>query len=110
MKPFEFRSALVIAVMTILSACGGTATEGASTPLAAEAATISANAPVADCEAEGCNRPRIIDGLAEQYRASAVLKPAPAVEPVQAGMLPAQASASEAAPAVLAPPQAPALN
>ena len=41
-------------------------------------------APVADCEAEGCNQPRIVDGLAEQYRFSAVQQPQPQhEEPVE---------------------------
>jgi hypothetical protein len=110
MKLFDVRSVLAIAAMALLSACGGSDTPAAdSAPVAAPLAA-NANGPVADCEAEGCNRPRIIDGLAEQYRAGAALQPAPAVEPVQAGVLPAQAPASGAAPAVPVAPQAPAPN
>jgi hypothetical protein len=109
MKLFDVRSVVAAAAMAVLGACGGSQDAADSQPAAAPAA-VSANAPVADCEAEGCNRPRVIDGLAEQYRASAALRPAPAAEPMQAAVVPAQAPASAAAPAVLVPPQAPALN
>jgi hypothetical protein len=107
MKLFDVRSVLAIAAMALLTACGGSDTAAADNAAVAAPPAADANGPVADCEAEGCNRPRTIDGLAEQYRAGAARQPAPAVEPLQAGVPAAQPPASEAAPAVLAP-QAPA--
>ncbi|MET0858812.1 MAG: hypothetical protein ABWY27_18850, partial [Telluria sp.] len=62
-----------------------------------------AAAPVADCEAEGCNQPRIVDGLAEQYRFGAIQQPQEQPgEPVAAAEPPAAvqvATANEAMPA-----------
>lgn len=81
------------AIFALLSACGGALSDQPAATTTAPAALEAVNAPRADCEAEGCNRPRIIDGLAEQYRAGALAQQAAAAEPVQAG-------ASEAAPAV----------
>jgi hypothetical protein len=81
MKPFDIRSVFAIAALTLLSACGGTAPDAAPPPPAAAAMEVNANLPRADCEAEGCNQPRIIDGLAEQFRASAIDQQARAAEP-----------------------------
>lgn len=72
MKQSDIRSLLATAVVALLTACGGSpAPEDAHTTTAA---LMVQNGPVADCEAEGCNRPRIIDGNAEQFRASAALQ------------------------------------
>ena len=72
---------LAAATFALLTGCGGTSHPATAQPsLAASMAHF--DAPVADCEAEGCNRPRVVDGLAEQFRASAITLP-PA-EPVQA--------------------------
>lgn len=62
-----------LAAAALLTACGGAADPGDPT---AVTPALSLNAPVADCEADGCNRPRIVDGLAEQYRAAASEQPA----------------------------------
>jgi hypothetical protein len=106
MTSFNFRPLFAAAALALLTACGGSApTEQAS--LTSTASLIGHSpAPVADCEAEGCNQPRIVDGLAEQYRYGAVqqpqqepVAPAAATEP-----LADVAVASEAAPA--APGQA----
>ena len=98
MKPFDNRSAFAIFAMALLSACGGSSPpdEGQVTTAALMA---QGNAPRADCEAEGCNRPRIIDGLAEQYRASAIEQQAQLSEPVaaQPGAAPEQPAAPAAA-------------
>jgi hypothetical protein len=108
MKLFDVRSVFAAAAMALLVACGGTAPEAADSQPVAAAVMVNGNAPVADCEAEGCNRPRIIDGLAEQYRTTAAQQQTLAAEPVQA--VQPQAPASEAAPAVPAPSQATAAN
>jgi hypothetical protein len=107
MKRFDIRSACAIAAMGLLSACGGSGgsdrADGATTTTAA-LMVQGGNSPRADCEAEGCNRPRIIDGLAEQYRANAIAQqaqlsePVPAAEP-QSAAEPVQAAPTEAAPA-----------
>lgn len=83
MKQCDIRSLLATAVLALLTACGGGSApdEGHTTTAAL---MVQGNAPVADCEAEGCNRPRIIDGNAEQFRASAALQ-AQLAETVQAG-------------------------
>lgn len=93
MNRFDLRAVCAVAVLALLSACGGSAGGDAGIePASSAALVVHSPAPVADCEAEGCNRPRIIDGLAEQYRASAVAQPAePAEQP---------SAASAAAPAV----------
>ena len=81
MKTSDFQCMLAAATFALLSACGG------ASPSAEDQASLAApmaplNAPVADCEAEGCNRPRVVDGLAEQFRASVIA--VPLAEPVQA--------------------------
>lgn len=72
--------------LTLLAACGGNGGDaGPAGAIAASPLTV-APAPVADCESEGCSRPRIIDGLAEQYRAGAVEQPRdPPPTPASAG-------------------------
>ena len=83
MKQTVLRSLLATTVLALLTACGGSPVpdEGHTTTAAL---MVQGNGPVADCEAEGCNRPRIIDGNAEQFRASAALQ-AQLAEQVQAG-------------------------
>ena len=118
MKSFDIPSLFAVAALALLTACGGSVApdDGHVTNAAL---MEQGNAPVADCEAEGCNRPRIIDGLAEQFRAGAIEQPqAQPSEPVQPGAvqpagLPAQPQAaaapdqpvSAAAPAVAGQPQ-----
>lgn len=94
MKSFAIRSVFAIAAAALVTACGGVAPDPADQHANTAALRVQANAPVADCEAEGCNRPRIVDGLAEQYRAGAIAQPA---EPVTAP--------NEAAPGAAAAPQ-----
>ena len=100
-----------IAAMALLGACGGSAsTDPADGPTTTAALMVQGgNAPVADCEAEGCNRPRIIDGLAEQYRAGAIAQQAQPSEPVEPaepqGAMPAPLAPTEAAPAAAGQPQ-----
>lgn len=97
MKLFDLRTLLSIAAALLLSACGGgDISDTAGQGMATAAPVAAANAPVADCEAEGCNRPRIVDGLAEQYRAAAVAHAV--AEPAQELTPPAAAAASGAAP------------
>ena len=72
----DTRTLFAIAAAALLTACGGSATDTADPHAATAALVVQVNAPVADCEAEGCNRPRIVDGLAEQYRAAAIEQPA----------------------------------
>jgi hypothetical protein len=72
MKFFNFRSVFAIAAMAVLAACGGSAPPDQGEFTSTAAVMANGNAPVADCEAEGCNQPRIVDGLAEQYRFGAV--------------------------------------
>jgi hypothetical protein len=104
MKSFDLKSACVVAALALLAACGG-GTPSEQADLTRTAGVMAhAAAPVADCEAEGCNQPRIVDGLAEQYRFGAIQQPrelpaepaaaaAPAPEAIQV------ATATEATPA-----------
>lgn len=72
MNRFDLRPLCAIALLSLLSACGGSAGgDPEVAPASSAALEVHGPAPLADCEAEGCNRPRVIDGLAEQYRASA---------------------------------------
>jgi hypothetical protein len=96
MKTYDIRSMLAGATLALLAACGG-ASDPATEPASLAAPMAPLNAPVADCEAEGCNRPRIVDGLAEQFRASAIA--APPAEPTLAA-----APALAAEPAQVAAP------
>ncbi|HEU4372575.1 MAG TPA: hypothetical protein VFS02_03750 [Telluria sp.] len=94
MSRFDLRPVCAIALLSLLTACGGSA--GADPEIAAASSAaleVHSPAPVADCEADGCNRPRVIDGLAEQYRASAIAQPA---DP--AAQAPAASAAAPAAP------------
>ena len=82
MNRFELRPVCAVAILALLTACGGNVPGDAEVDQPSSAAlVVHSPAPVADCEAEGCNRPRIVDGLAEQYRSSAIEQPAEPVEP-----------------------------
>jgi hypothetical protein len=82
MKTFDIRFPLAAATFALLTACGGATIPSADqASLAAPMAQL--NAPVADCETQGCNQPRVVDGLAEQFRAGAMA--AAHTEPLQAG-------------------------
>lgn len=84
MKTFDLRFMLAASMLALLTACGGGANKPAADQASLAAPTmVPMNAPVADCEVEGCNRPRVVDGLAEQFRAGAIA--APAAELAQAG-------------------------
>jgi hypothetical protein len=83
MKTFDLRFMFAGATLAVLTACGGGADYPAANQVSPAAPMAQMNAPVADCEAEGCNRPRVVDGLAEQFRAGAIA--APAAELAQAG-------------------------
>ena len=98
--------------MALLAACGGSAPSDQGGFTSTAAVMAHGPAPVADCEAEGCNQPRIVDGLAEQYRFGAIQQPQqkqqeqqqqPPAEPVAAAEPLADdnqvAIATEAAPA-----------
>lgn len=68
----DFRSVVAVAALAILTACGGAPDQSDATVTSA-AVMAYAPGPIADCDAEGgCNGPRIIDGIAEQYRAGAI--------------------------------------
>lgn len=79
MNRCELRAVGAVAIMALLSACGGG--DPAAQAASSAALVVHSPAPLADCEAEGCNQPRIVDGLAEQYRANA--QPAEPAEPAQ---------------------------
>lgn len=92
MTRFDLCPLFAAAALALLTACGGSTGNDPADDHASTAALVAHGpAPVADCEAEGCNRPRIIDGLAEQYRSSAVeqqaqpAETATAVTPAAAG-------------------------
>ena len=94
MNRCDLRAVCAAAVLALLSACGGSAGGDPGIDQASSAALVAHRpAPVADCEAEGCNRPRIIDGLAEQYRASAIAQPAEPAEQAPAASAAAPAAA-----------------
>jgi hypothetical protein len=98
---FDIRPLFAIATLALLTACGGN--DQADGRASTAALMVQGPAPVADCEAEGCNRPRIVDGLAEQYRSSAIEQaaqpadPAPATQPLPA-MMPGQDGAATPPP------------
>jgi hypothetical protein len=83
MKTFDLRFILAAATLAFLTACGGGADYSAAEQAVVAAPMAVSNAPVADCEAEGCKQPRVVDGLAEQFRVAAIA--APPAAPVQAG-------------------------
>lgn len=69
MKTVDIRPVFASIALALLTACGGDPTAVITTA----AMEAQGPAPVADCEADGgCARPRIVDGLAEQYRAGAI--------------------------------------
>ena len=100
MNTLRFRSFAVIALTTLLTACGAGQQDtrmpmqlasavqsdvatAATAPVAATAATGPAAAPASgpnnptpDCAAEGCGSLRIIDGNAEAYRIDAMRRAA----------------------------------
>jgi hypothetical protein len=89
MKLFT-RTLFPMALASLLAACGGTDPQdsnsfqtttlsqvvvvpvGGSVANPAAATVVAANMPQPDCAADGCNRPRIIDGNAEAYRLDAM--------------------------------------
>ncbi len=104
MTSTNFGSLFAAAALALLTACGGSAPPEQAGFTSTASVIAHSPAPVADCEPEGCNQPRIVDGLAEQYRYSAVQQPQQEqpVEPVGAAEPLADiALASEAAPAGL---------
>jgi hypothetical protein len=113
MKFFDLRSVFAVAALALLAACGGAPADQADAPATTAAVMAYGPAPIADCDAEGsCHGPRIIDGMAEQYRASAIAlqqaEQQQALQPVQAAeqlpaALPGQSvdAAIEAAPAAV---------
>lgn len=93
MKLSSLRTLFPLIVAATLAACGGADQDsgtfqttttlsqvvvvpvgaGAAAPAAAAApAMVAANMPQPDCAADGCKRPRIIDGNAEAYRLDAM--------------------------------------
>lgn len=98
MKLFDIRTVFAVAAAALLTGCGADVATYPAAQSSPAALAVQVNAPVADCEAEGCKRPRIVDGLAEQYRASAIAQPA---EPAPA----AESAPSEAASGAAALPQ-----
>jgi len=87
MKIFHLQPLFAGAMVVLLTACGGGVSHPAADQASLAAPMAPLSAPVADCEAEGCNRARVVDGLAEQFRASAIAvapaEPLPAAESVQ---------------------------
>lgn len=84
MTAVDLRHALAIATCSaaaLLSACGGSPAVPAGLDGTVTALSTPVNAPQADCEADGCRAPRIVDGLAEQYRAAALAPPAAPPDP-----------------------------
>lgn len=97
MKTVDIRPVFASIALALLTACGGDPTAVITTA----AMEAQGPAPVADCEADGgCARPRIVDGLAEQYRAGAIEQQAPPADPAPANQHAAlDAVATAAAPA-----------
>lgn len=103
----RIRCSFCIAALSAISACGGSSDAGTPADMQAMPVAAAQNAPRADCEAEGCNRPRIIDGLAEQFRADALAREALAAQATTSTAVVAEGIASPAAGALPAPDQAP---
>ncbi len=99
MKFFNLRTAFVTLFAVILTACGGENMNPSDTgrPDQLSASLASSSAPLPDCAPEACKQPRIIDGLAEEFRAGAVARSAQQDDAADAA--PAAASGAEAAPA-----------
>jgi hypothetical protein len=105
MNRFDIRPLFAIVALALLTACGGNVSNDQADGGARSAALmVQGPAPVADCEAEGCNRPRIVDGLAEQYRSRAIEQAAVPAEPAPAGQqLPSIVPGQDGAPSAPAP-------
>ncbi|MDL2356065.1 MAG: hypothetical protein QFF03_12480 [Pseudomonadota bacterium] len=112
-RPLALALALALTLAALLSACGSGLADPADARAGGAALMAPANAPLPDCAADGCNQPRIVDGLAEQFRAAAIDAPAAAAPdaaaaPGQAGPLaiPAEPLSPDraAAPLAGAPP------
>lgn len=71
MKFLPFRSALCMALVALVSACGGQAASDAPIRTAAIAQVAPAQAPTPDCAPQQCQGLRIIDGNAEAFRVDA---------------------------------------
>jgi hypothetical protein len=104
MKFFNLRTAFATLSLVILTACGGENmnTSDASRPDQLSASVASGGTPLPDCAPEACKQPRIIDGLAEEFRAGAMARSAQQDDAADAA--PAAASPAEAAPTVLTAP------
>lgn len=83
MKIFHTQSLFAGVMFALLTACGGGVSHPAADQSSLAAQMAHFNTPVADCEAEGCSRARVVDGLAEQFRASAIAIAVTPAEPVQ---------------------------
>ena len=90
-----------------LAACGGdtmNTTSDASRPDQL-AASAGSGLPLPDCAPGACRQPRIIDGLAEEFRAAAQVRAAQADDGADAAAaaipLPAPAASDAAAPAII---------
>lgn len=85
MTRFSHRAGIALAAAVLLSACGGGVTYSADEHASSAALMTPVNTPQPDCAADGCNTPRIVDGLAEQFRAAAIEAPPAAAEPLSQG-------------------------
>ncbi|MDB5907768.1 MAG: hypothetical protein JWP34_1882 [Massilia sp.] len=95
-------SLIMSGILGLLAGCGGeVSTDRAAGLDSAAPMAVSSQMPRADCESEGCNRPRIVDGLAEQYRAGAMAQQAQAESVAQAN----QAAQPEAVAQTIPAPQ-----
>jgi hypothetical protein len=105
MKFFNLRTAFATVFIVILTACGGeNMNSAAALPDQLAATAGSGGTPLPDCAPEACKLPRIIDGLAEQFRATAMaqLQQDGAAGAAANGM-PADGTPSAGAPAAAAP-------
>jgi hypothetical protein len=104
MKLSKLRTAFATLLIMTLAACGGATmnTSDASRPDQL-AASSGSGVPLPDCAPEACSQPRIIDGLAEEFRAAAQVRAAQADDGADAAAaaIPLPAASDAAAPAII---------
>jgi len=77
MKFLTLNTIAALSLATLLSACGGYDTTAPVEAIQTRVATTGVSTvPTADCAADGCQGPRIIDANAEAYRYDAMRRAA----------------------------------
>jgi hypothetical protein len=78
MKTSALRSAMIVSILALLTACGGdigpdtTPATTAAVKMSVSPQVAASEQPVPDCQPENCAGLRIIDGNAEAFRVDAM--------------------------------------